>query len=54
MPEHPLPALDDEPKSGVYVDHDDAELTAEDIAAGQALGRLIDVDDDGDTGLGRL
>lgn len=46
-----LPVLDEPPKSGVFVDHDDAPLTEEDIALGNALGRVIDVDDDSDSGL---
>lgn len=48
-----LPVLDEPPKSGVFVDHDDEPLTAEDIALGNALGEVIDVidDDDRDGGL---
>lgn len=49
----PLPILDSPPKSGVFVDHDDLELTDDDIALGNALGDVIDVDDDNDDG-GRL
>lgn len=47
-----LPVLDEPPKSGVFVDHDDEPLTAADVALGNALGALIDVDDDNDHGEG--
>lgn len=50
MSEPMLPVLDEEPKSGVYIDHDDQPLTDEEIALGNALGQVIDVDDDTDTG----
>jgi hypothetical protein len=53
-PDDELPRLDDEPKSGVYVDHDDADLTDDDIAEGQRLGEAIDVEDDDDNGLDKL
>lgn len=46
--EEMLPILDSPPKSGVFVDHDDSELTQEEIDLGNALGQVIDVDDDGD------
>lgn len=49
-----LPELDTPPRSGVFVDHDDVPLTAEDIAVGNALGEVIDVDDDDDRGQGTL
>lgn len=54
MTEPELPSLDEEPKSGVYVDHDELELTEDDIAAGNALAQVIDVEDDDDNGLDRL
>jgi hypothetical protein len=43
---------DDPPKSGEWVDTDDAiaEPTEEELAEGQRLGELIDVDDDEDSG----
>lgn len=43
-----LPILDEPPKSGVFVDHDDEPLTDDEIALGNALGEVIDVDDDDD------
>ena len=43
-----LPEIDSPPKSGVFVEHDDAPLTDDDIALGNALGEVIDVDDDDD------
>lgn len=46
-----LPVLDEPPRSGVFIDHDDAPLTDEDIALGNALGDVIDIDDDDDNGL---
>jgi hypothetical protein len=49
-----LPELDDLPKSGVFIDHDAEPLTAEDIALGNALGEVIDVDDDDDPDGGLL
>lgn len=54
MSEPELPRLDEPPRSGVFVDHDDAPLTEEDIALGNALGELIDVDDDDDRGQAAL
>lgn len=45
-----LKQLDTPPKSGVFVDHDDEPLTADDIAVGNALGEVIDIDDDDDRG----
>ena len=49
-----LPALDDEPASGVYVDHDSLELTDDEAALGRALGEVIDVEDDDDSDGGLL
>lgn len=49
-----LPTLDEPPKSGVFVDHDDADLTEDDIALGNALGQVIAVDDDTDATGGLL
>lgn len=48
-----LPVLDEAPKSGVFVDHDDVPLTDDDIALGNALAAVIDIhdDDDGHGGL---
>jgi hypothetical protein len=54
MDEPILPVLDTEPKSGVYVDHDDVPLSEEDAELGRALGEAIDVDVDDDNGLDRL
>ncbi len=48
-----LPVLDEEPKDGVYRHLEDRPPTAEEIAAGLALGEAIDVDDDTDNGLDR-
>lgn len=42
---------DEPPKSGVFVEHDEIELTRDEIAEGDRLGRVIDPDDDEDTGL---
>lgn len=52
MSEHPaeLPALDDPPRSGVWVEHDTLELTEEEIAEGNRLAAAIDPDDDHDNG----
>ncbi len=44
-----LPELD-EPPRGPVVDHDDLELTDDDIDEGNLLSELIDVDDDDDNG----
>lgn len=49
-----LPVLDEPPKSGIYIDHDAAPLTEDEIALGNALGEVIDVDDDDDNGLDKL
>ena len=49
-----LPILDDEPKSGVYVDHDDLMLSEEEQEEGRRLGRSISVEDDDDNGLDKL
>jgi len=49
-----LPVLDTPPKSGVFIDHDDAPLTDDDIALGNALGQVIDIDDDDDATGGLL
>ena len=49
-----LPQLDEPPKSGVFIDHDAEPLTADDIALGNALGQVIDVDDDHDRDGGLL
>lgn len=48
-----LPALDAPPRSGVFIDHDQIELTDEEIAVGNALGEIIDTDDDHDRGVRR-
>jgi hypothetical protein len=53
-PDDLLPVLDEPPKSGVFIDHDDAELTDEDVALGNALGEVIDVEDDDDATGGLL
>lgn len=45
-----LPAVDQPPKSGVFVDPDDTPLSDAEIAAGNALGAAIDIDDDEDAG----
>lgn len=50
MAEPELPPLDSPPKSGVFIDHDELELTDDDIAAGNLLGERIDIDDDTDNG----
>lgn len=49
-----LPALDEPPRSGEFIDHDAAPPTADDVALGQALGAAIDVDDDDDRDGGLL
>lgn len=49
-----LPAIDQPPADGVYRDAEVrafGRLTAEEIAAGNALGATIDTDDDTDNGL---
>ena len=45
-----LPQVDTPPQTGVFVEHDDLELTAEEIALGNRLGELINPDDDDDNG----
>lgn len=46
-----LPELDDQPKGGIFAPHlDELEPTEEELAAGNALGKAIDVDDDEDNG----
>ena len=47
-----LPAVDTPPKSGTWAEEHPAP-TLEEIAAGNHLGRRIDVDDDTDNGLPR-
>lgn len=54
MTEPDLPTLDTPPKSGVFIDHDDAPLTDDDVAVGNALGEVIDAADDDDNGAGLL
>jgi hypothetical protein len=49
-----LPVLDSPPRSGVFIDHDAAPLTEDDIALGNVLGEEIDPDDDDDNGTGLL
>ncbi len=51
-----LPMIDEPPRSGEWVDAEDAELgglmpTDEEAEAGRLLGRSIDPDDDEDNGL---
>lgn len=47
-----LPVVDDQPKDGTYAPELlELELTAEEIAAGNRLGVIIDPDDDEDGGL---
>ena len=46
-----LPELDTPPGDGTYRHLEDAPPTPAEIAAGNALGRAIDVEDDADTGL---
>jgi hypothetical protein len=45
-----LPQVDQPPRAGVFVEHDDLALTAAEIADGNMLGEAIDVDDDNDSG----
>lgn len=54
VPDDLLPELDSPPRSGVFVEHDDLALTEDDIALGNALGDVIDVDDDEDRDGGLL
>lgn len=49
MPET-LTAVDTPPSSGVWVEHDMLELTADEITAGNHQGVAIDIDDDEDNG----
>lgn len=45
---------DEPPRSGTWLDSEDevlANITADEIAAGERLRELIDVDDDDDSGL---
>lgn len=53
-PDDLLPVLDEPPKSGVFIDHDSEPLTEDDIDLGNALGDVIDVDDDDDATGGLL
>ena len=53
-PDDLLPELDEPPRSGVFIDHDAAPLTADEIALGLALGEVIDIDDDDDRDGGLL
>lgn len=53
-PDDLLPILDEPPRSGVFVDHDDEQLTDDDIALGNALGVVIDTEDDDDSDGGLL
>lgn len=46
-----LPAIDEPPKSGVFIEHDDLIPTDDEIDEGNRLGEEIDVDDDEDNGL---
>lgn len=45
-----LPVIDDPPPFGGWVDHDDLQLTEEEIVEGNRLGEMIDINDDGDNG----
>ena len=47
-----LPAVDDPPKTGRWVDHEDwfEGLSEDDYAEGNRLGSAIDPDDDDDNG----
>lgn len=46
-----LPAIDEEPQSGVYIDHDTIPLTDDEAVEGNEQGEKVDVDDDEDNGL---
>ena len=46
-----LPQVDEPPRSGVFVEHDDLELTPEEVEEGRRFGEAIDPDDDEDSGL---
>jgi len=50
MSDRILPAVDSEPKSGTWVDPEEFEPTPEEIAEGNRLGEVIDVNDDDDNG----
>lgn len=52
-PEPLLPVLDSPPSDGVFRHLEDAPPTQDEIDLGNALGEVIDVDDDSDTGEGR-
>lgn len=47
-----LPVIDEPPKSGVWVDHEEwfGDLSDDEIAEGNRLGGAIDPDDDDDNG----
>lgn len=47
-----LPVLDDDPKSGVFIDSEEffESPTEDEVADGNHLGETIDHDDDADTG----
>lgn len=46
-----LPEMDDQPKGGYYAPElSELELTPEEIAQGNLLGQIIDIDDDEDNG----
>lgn len=45
-----LPAVDEPPSGGVWTEHDDLELTEDEVADGNHLGATIDAADDTDTG----
>lgn len=47
-----LPAVDTPPASGVFVDHDEVELDIDEVLDGNALGDMIEIEDDEDNGLG--
>lgn len=52
LPPVRLPEVDDPPRSGVFIDPEEFVPTAEEIAEGNRLGQVIDVDDDEDNGVG--
>lgn len=45
-----LPEVDTPPKSGVWVDPEEWEVTDEEVEHGNRLGETIDVNDDEDAG----
>lgn len=46
-----LPEMDDQPKGGYWAPElSELELSPEEIAAGNAMGAAIDIDDDEDNG----